>query len=86
MKCKLSVLVSLWTSVMTEERFGSVVFRQNFDSGNFGSVEKIENGNQEDLLEFKVWTRPDCSGTCYENGNRTWFHLRFVSMTDEHNY
>ncbi|XP_063684887.1 cytosolic carboxypeptidase-like protein 5 isoform X5 [Bolinopsis microptera] len=60
---------------MAEERFGSVVFRQNFDSGNFGSVEKIENSNEDDLLEFKVWTRPDCAGSCYENGNRTWFHF-----------
>ena len=61
---------------MTEERFGSIVFRQNFDSGNFGSVEKIENTNEEDLIEFKVWTRPDCAGSCHENGNRTWFHFR----------
>ncbi|KAL5268590.1 hypothetical protein ACHWQZ_G002439 [Mnemiopsis leidyi] len=60
---------------MTEERFGPIVFRQNFDSGNFGSVEKIENTNEEDLVEFKVWTRPDCAGSCYENGNRTWFHF-----------
>lgn len=58
-----------------EERFDSVVFRSNFDSGNFGTVEKINN-NQEDLLEFKVWTKPDCGGTQYENGNRTWFHFR----------
>ena len=62
--------------VIMEERFGSIVFRQNFDSGNFGSVEKIEHSNNEDLLEFKVWTRPDCTGTCHENGNRTWFHFR----------
>lgn len=25
--------------------------------------------------EFKIWTRPDCSGTIFENGNRTWFHF-----------
>ncbi|TPP62349.1 CBPC5 [Fasciola gigantica] len=25
--------------------------------------------------EFKIWTRPDCSGTMFENGNRTWFHF-----------
>ena len=62
---------------MMEERFGTVVFRQNFDSGNFGCIEKIDN-NDEDLLEFKVWTRADCAGTCYENGNRTWFHFRLA--------
>ena len=66
---------------MAEERFGSVVFRQNFDSGNFGSVEKIENSNEDDLLEFKVWTRPDCAGSRYENGNRTWFHFRFLKLS-----
>ncbi|KAF7259448.1 hypothetical protein EG68_03184 [Paragonimus skrjabini miyazakii] len=25
--------------------------------------------------DFKVWTRPDCAGTLFENGNRTWFHF-----------
>ena len=24
---------------------------------------------------FRLWTRPDCSGTEYENGNRTWFYF-----------
>ena len=23
--------------------------------------------------EFKLWTRPDCYGTEFENNNRTWF-------------
>lgn len=27
------------------------------------------------IYEFKVWTKPDCAGTQYENGNRTWFHF-----------
>jgi hypothetical protein len=25
--------------------------------------------------EINIWTRPDCHGTLYENGNRTWFHF-----------
>ena len=26
---------------------------------------------------FKIWTRPDCAGTQFENGNRTWFYFGF---------
>jgi hypothetical protein len=26
---------------------------------------------------FRIWTRPDCSGTEFENGNRTWFYFGF---------
>lgn len=26
---------------------------------------------------FKIWTRPDCAGTEFENGNRTWFYFGF---------
>ncbi|XP_022256729.1 uncharacterized protein LOC111089134, partial [Limulus polyphemus] len=26
-------------------------------------------------LEFNVWTKPDCAGYPYENGNRTWFYF-----------
>lgn len=25
--------------------------------------------------EFNLWTRPDCAGTEFENGNRTWFYF-----------
>jgi len=25
--------------------------------------------------EFQLWTRPDCQGTEFENGNRTWFYF-----------
>ncbi len=24
---------------------------------------------------FRIWTRPDCAGTEFENGNRTWFYF-----------
>lgn len=26
-------------------------------------------------VEINVWTRPDCAGTPFENGNRTWFYF-----------
>ena len=25
--------------------------------------------------EYNVWTSPDCAGTVYENGNRSWFYF-----------
>ena len=25
-------------------------------------------------FHFSMWTRPDCAGTEFENGNRTWFY------------
>lgn len=25
--------------------------------------------------EFNLWTKPDCCGTEFENGNRTWFYF-----------
>lgn len=26
-------------------------------------------------FEFNIWTKPDCSGTQFENANRTWFYF-----------
>ena len=26
-------------------------------------------------FEFNIWTHPDCAGTEFENGNRTWFYF-----------
>ncbi len=28
--------------------------------------------------EFELWTRPDCGGTPFENGNRTWYSSQTV--------
>lgn len=32
--------------------------------------------------EFNVWTRPDCYGTEFENGNRTWFYFGIKGRFD----
>eukprot|EP00092_Neocalanus_flemingeri_P026695 GFUD01028944.1.p1 GENE.GFUD01028944.1~~GFUD01028944.1.p1 ORF type:complete len:976 (+),score=255.73 GFUD01028944.1:228-3155(+) len=32
-------------------------------------------GTDSPDYEFHLWTRPDCQGTEYENGNRTWFYF-----------
>lgn len=26
-------------------------------------------------FEFNIWTHPDCAGTEFENGNRSWFYF-----------
>uniref|UniRef100_A0A1A7XB80 Cytosolic carboxypeptidase-like protein 5 n=1 Tax=Iconisemion striatum TaxID=60296 RepID=A0A1A7XB80_9TELE len=31
--------------------------------------------------EFNVWTQPDCAGTEYENGNRSWFYFSVRGAT-----
>lgn len=40
-------------------------------NGTQGSSAKAEPRKID--VEFNVWTKPDCFGTPYENGNRTWF-------------
>ena len=31
------------------------------------------NSHDDSTCEFNLWTRPDCEGTEFENGNRTWY-------------
>ncbi|XP_069358396.1 cytosolic carboxypeptidase-like protein 5 isoform X5 [Maniola hyperantus] len=62
-------------------------FIHNFDSGNLGHVERVPtefiaptinpktNVAETPDYEFNLWTRPDCAGTEFENGNRTWFYF-----------
>ncbi|CAG4975749.1 unnamed protein product [Parnassius apollo] len=62
-------------------------FIHNFDSGNLGHVEQVSmeliapgvnyktNAPETPDYEFNLWTRPDCAGTEFENGNRTWFYF-----------
>lgn len=62
---------------------GGLEFNSNFDSGNLGQVDSvpcmIEDYKPTSVdssifvKEFRLYTRPDCGGTIYENGNRTWF-------------
>ncbi|XP_045493803.1 cytosolic carboxypeptidase-like protein 5 isoform X3 [Colias croceus] len=66
---------------------GGFYFIHNFDSGNLGHVERVPteliaptvnqktNSSETPDYEFNLWTRPDCAGTEFENGNRTWFYF-----------
>ncbi|XP_022825155.1 cytosolic carboxypeptidase-like protein 5 isoform X1 [Spodoptera litura] len=66
---------------------GGFYFIHNFDSGNLGHVERVPteliapsvnpktNLSETPDYEFNMWTRPDCAGTEFENGNRTWFYF-----------
>ncbi|XP_052740659.1 cytosolic carboxypeptidase-like protein 5 isoform X2 [Bicyclus anynana] len=66
---------------------GGFYFIHNFDSGNLGHVERVPtefiaptlnpktNAAETPDYEFNLWTRPDCAGTEFENGNRTWFYF-----------
>ncbi|XP_022050858.2 cytosolic carboxypeptidase-like protein 5 isoform X1 [Acanthochromis polyacanthus] len=43
------------------------------DTASSGSSSSGSNLSPD--YEFNVWTQPDCAGTEYENGNRSWFYF-----------
>jgi hypothetical protein len=64
-------------------------FYNEFDSANLAkvvyvppneSVINVSNNSAKSPpeipdAEFNLWTKPDCCGTEFENGNRTWFYF-----------
>ena len=50
---------------------------------SLGNLDRIElvvtppDGHK--LTEFNLWTAPDCAGTRYENGNRSWFYFSLAT-------
>ena len=38
-------------------------------------TEDEDEANNSSDPEFNMWTKPDCAGTEFENGNRTWFYF-----------
>lgn len=52
----------------------SVVISSDFDSGNLASVEET-GSERKSISEYVLRTAPDCAGSEYENGNRTWFYF-----------
>lgn len=45
--------------------------------GRRSNPESVNPGSPSDPTDFhfNMWTRPDCAGTEFENGNRTWFYF-----------
>lgn len=51
---------------MLMKSISSVINKQNL--AKFLTTEAFD-------AEFNIWTKHDCYGTEYENGNRTWFYF-----------
>lgn len=63
------------------EKIQNVINPQNVSSSTSCTSSAAENGASQSShkepkkidVEFNLWTKPDCYGTPFENGNRTWF-------------
>ena len=53
-----------------EDKDGDLVRPSTSGGGQARSV-----GSEAPDFRFSLWTRPDCQGTEFENGNRTWFYF-----------
>ena len=73
---------------------GSYTFNSDFESGNLGEVEELSNEEMSDsskgdhpiggsCREFNLWTSPDCAGSEFQNGNRTWFFFSLDGWKEE---
>ncbi|ODN06407.1 Cytosolic carboxypeptidase-like protein 5 [Orchesella cincta] len=72
---------------MTTAVCGPFTFSSEFDSGNFLKVEYVQSSPTPSTSQYSqpayrnhdyevnIWTKPDCHGTKFENGNRTWFYF-----------
>jgi len=48
----------------------------NYNAFFFFSAQPSSNNALETPdYEFNIWTNPDCAGTEFENGNRSWFYF-----------
>ena len=55
-----------------ENRKDSGDFLKN-DAPSADLIDTADHSSKDHDYDFNLWTRPDCAGTEFENGNRTWF-------------
>lgn len=74
-------MTSFSNCFLVYDKIQNVINPQNASSSTSCASSAAENGGSQSStkepkkidVEFNLWTKPDCFGTPYENGNRTWF-------------
>lgn len=61
---------------------GPLTFSSDFDGGNVGNIER--SSCEDGVGEYIIDIAPDCCGTPFENGYRTWFYFG-VELADAAN-